>query len=146
MDMNTFTFDGSWNRIKGKLKQKYAQFTDEDLVFAEGKTEELLGRLQAKLGLSEAAVIELLHEMKESTMNLGESVREKISDATARVGEVVADAKAKFAEGAGDACENVREGARTLRKSAEGYVTRKPVTALLTALAVGFVAGMFVRR
>jgi ElaB/YqjD/DUF883 family membrane-anchored ribosome-binding protein len=144
--MNTFTFDASWNRIKGKLKQKYAQFTDDDLVFMEGKGEELLARLQAKLGLSEAAVIEMLHEMKDSATNLGESVREKISDATARVGEVVSDAKAKIAEGAGNACENMREGARALQKSAEGYATRKPVTALLTALAVGFVAGMLVRR
>ena len=38
--------------MKGKLKQKYAQLTDDDLTFAEGKDEELLGRLQQKLGKS----------------------------------------------------------------------------------------------
>jgi len=37
-------------RSKGKLKQKYGQLTDEDLAFAEGKDDELLGRLQKKLG------------------------------------------------------------------------------------------------
>ena len=36
--------------MKGKLKQKYAQLTDDDLTFAEGKDEELLGRLQQRLG------------------------------------------------------------------------------------------------
>ena len=36
--------------MKGKLKQKYAQLTDDDLTFAEGKDDELLGRLQQKLG------------------------------------------------------------------------------------------------
>jgi uncharacterized protein YjbJ (UPF0337 family) len=41
---------GSWNEIKGKLKQKYAQLTDDDLTFAEGKDDELLGRLQQRLG------------------------------------------------------------------------------------------------
>jgi uncharacterized protein YjbJ (UPF0337 family) len=41
---------GSWNEIKGKLKQKYGQLTDDDLAFAEGKEDELLGRLQKKLG------------------------------------------------------------------------------------------------
>jgi uncharacterized protein YjbJ (UPF0337 family) len=41
---------GHWNEIKGKLKQKYGQLTDDDLTFAEGKEEELLGRLQKKLG------------------------------------------------------------------------------------------------
>jgi uncharacterized protein YjbJ (UPF0337 family) len=41
---------GNWNEIKGKLKQKYGQLTDDDLVFAEGKEDELLGRLQKRLG------------------------------------------------------------------------------------------------
>jgi uncharacterized protein YjbJ (UPF0337 family) len=41
---------GNWNEIKGKLKQKYGQLTDEDLTFAEGKEDELLGRLQKRLG------------------------------------------------------------------------------------------------
>ena len=44
---------GSWNEIKGKLKQKYGQLTDDDLTFAEGKEDELLGRLQKRLGRTE---------------------------------------------------------------------------------------------
>jgi uncharacterized protein YjbJ (UPF0337 family) len=43
---------GSWNEVKGKLKQKYGQLTDDDLSFAEGKEDELLGRLQRRLGKS----------------------------------------------------------------------------------------------
>jgi uncharacterized protein YjbJ (UPF0337 family) len=43
---------GAWNEVKGKLKQKYSQLTDDDLSFAEGKEEELLGRLQQRLGKS----------------------------------------------------------------------------------------------
>ena len=41
---------GNWNEVKGKLKQKYGQLTDDDLAFAEGKEDELLGRLQKRLG------------------------------------------------------------------------------------------------
>jgi uncharacterized protein YjbJ (UPF0337 family) len=41
---------GNWNEVKGKLKQKYGQLTDDDLMFAEGKEDELLGRLQKRLG------------------------------------------------------------------------------------------------
>lgn len=41
---------GSWNEVKGKLKQKYGQLTDDDLAFADGKEDELLGRLQKRLG------------------------------------------------------------------------------------------------
>jgi uncharacterized protein YjbJ (UPF0337 family) len=48
--MTKLQFKGSWNEAKGKLKQKYAQLTDDDLTFAEGKDDELLGRLEKKLG------------------------------------------------------------------------------------------------
>jgi uncharacterized protein YjbJ (UPF0337 family) len=48
--MNKLKMKGSWNEIKGKLKQSYGNLTDDDLVFAEGKDDELLGRLQKKLG------------------------------------------------------------------------------------------------
>jgi uncharacterized protein YjbJ (UPF0337 family) len=47
---------GNWNEIKGKLKQKYGQLTDDDLTFAEGKEDEMLGRLQKRLGKSKEDV------------------------------------------------------------------------------------------
>lgn len=48
--MNTLKLKGTWNEAKGKLKQKYGELTDDDLVFAEGKEDELVGRLQKRLG------------------------------------------------------------------------------------------------
>ena len=51
-DMTKLQLKGSWNEVKGRLKQKYADLTDDDLTFAEGKDDELLGRLQQKLGRS----------------------------------------------------------------------------------------------
>jgi uncharacterized protein YjbJ (UPF0337 family) len=48
--MNKLGIKGNWNEIKGKLKQKYADLTDDDLMFAEGKEDELYGRLQKRLG------------------------------------------------------------------------------------------------
>jgi len=50
--MSAFTdkLKGQWNEVKGKLKQKYADLTDDDLLYVEGKEDELLGRLQQKLG------------------------------------------------------------------------------------------------
>ncbi len=41
---------GNWNELKGKLKQEYSKLTDNDLMYAEGKEDELLGRLQKGLG------------------------------------------------------------------------------------------------
>jgi uncharacterized protein YjbJ (UPF0337 family) len=48
--MNKLKMKGAWNEVKGKLKQKYGDLTDNDLAFAAGKEDELLGRLQTKLG------------------------------------------------------------------------------------------------
>lgn len=55
--MNKLQFKGTWNEIKGKLKQKYAQLTDDDLTFLEGKEDELLGRLQTRLGKTKEDVV-----------------------------------------------------------------------------------------
>ncbi|MDO8723332.1 MAG: CsbD family protein [Syntrophales bacterium] len=48
--MNKLTFNGTWNEVQGKLKKAYADLTDDDLLYAEGKQDELLGRLEKKLG------------------------------------------------------------------------------------------------
>jgi uncharacterized protein YjbJ (UPF0337 family) len=58
--MNKLQFKGSWNEVKGKLKQKYAQLTDNDLAYAEGKDDELIGKLQKKLGKSAEEVRQIL--------------------------------------------------------------------------------------
>lgn len=48
--MNDFKIKGNWKEIKGKIKQKYGDLTDDDLAYVEGKEDELLGSLQKKLG------------------------------------------------------------------------------------------------
>ena len=50
--MNTTELKGTWNEQKGKLKQKFAVLTDNDLMFDEGKKDEMFGKLQIKLGKS----------------------------------------------------------------------------------------------
>jgi uncharacterized protein YjbJ (UPF0337 family) len=47
---------GNWNQIKGKLKQKYGDLTDNDLIYVEGKEDELIGKIQQKTGESKEEV------------------------------------------------------------------------------------------
>jgi len=61
--MTKLEMKGSWNEVKGKLKQKYADLTDDDLTFAEGKDDELLGRLQKKLGRTKEDIRKELAEI-----------------------------------------------------------------------------------
>jgi uncharacterized protein YjbJ (UPF0337 family) len=61
--MTTLEFRSHWNVIKGKLKQKYADLTDDDLMYVEGREEELLGRLQRKLCRTEEELWEEIEKM-----------------------------------------------------------------------------------
>jgi uncharacterized protein YjbJ (UPF0337 family) len=61
--VNKLQIKGSWNELKGKLKQQYGNLTDDDLVFSEGKEDELLGRLQKKLGKSKDEVRQMIEKL-----------------------------------------------------------------------------------
>ncbi len=60
--MNTTELKGNWNEQKGKLKQKFAELTDNDLMFKEGKKDEMLGKLQIKLGKTKEELRKLIGE------------------------------------------------------------------------------------
>ena len=60
--MNTELIKGNWEKVKGNLKQKYAQLTDNDLMYVKGKEEELVGKIQQRLGITKEAVELLIKE------------------------------------------------------------------------------------
>jgi uncharacterized protein YjbJ (UPF0337 family) len=54
---------GNWNVIKGKLKQQYGDLTDDDLSYEEGKEDELLGRIQRRIGKSKEEVKNMIDRL-----------------------------------------------------------------------------------
>ncbi len=50
--------DGNWNILKGKLKEKYGDVTDNDLVKSEGEEDQVIGMLQEKLGKTKIEIID----------------------------------------------------------------------------------------
>ncbi len=62
--MDGLYLKGNWNVIKGKLKQKYSQLTDNDLSYVEGKEDEMIGRLQQKLGKTRAEFVSEIEDLK----------------------------------------------------------------------------------
>jgi uncharacterized protein YjbJ (UPF0337 family) len=51
---------GNWNELKGKLKQKFASLTDDDLMYEEGKEDEMYGKLQIKLSKTKEELREII--------------------------------------------------------------------------------------
>lgn len=162
--MTTFAFDSSWNQIKGKLRQQYGQLTDDDVQFVEGKGEEVLGRLQSKLGMGAGEIDGMLGKLKAEVAESGSTVRGRIDSAKAAASHLADDLKGKAAEvvddlkhaasaragefkgQAGEAYDHARQRARTLHEDAEEYVRQQPRESLFTAVAVGFVLGLLLRR
>lgn len=60
---NLTEIKGNWNETKGKLKQKFAMLTENDMLFVEGKQDELLGRLQVKLGKTKEEIQKIISEL-----------------------------------------------------------------------------------
>lgn len=58
--MNKQEVKGMWDQQKGKLKQMFANLTDDDLMFAEGKKDEMLGKLEIKLGKPKAELDKIM--------------------------------------------------------------------------------------
>jgi uncharacterized protein YjbJ (UPF0337 family) len=58
--MNTIEIKGNWNEQKGKLKMKFAALLDNDLLFEEGKKDEMFGRLEIKLGKTKEELLKII--------------------------------------------------------------------------------------
>lgn len=63
MNSNELKLKGNWNELKGKMKQHYAQLTDDDLTYEDGKDDELLGRIQQRIGKTKDQVIEWIQSL-----------------------------------------------------------------------------------
>lgn len=61
--MNTTEFKGNWEEQKGKLKQKFSTITDNDLLYLEGKKDEMIGKLQIKLGKTREEIEKLMKSL-----------------------------------------------------------------------------------
>lgn len=61
--MDKLELKGNWNELKGKLKQNYGNLTDDDLTYVEGQEDELLGKLQKKIGKSREEIIKELKSL-----------------------------------------------------------------------------------
>ena len=155
--MKHFSIDRHWDAIKGQLKERYSQLTEHDLAYVEGKGEELLAHLRAKLHLSAKHLDEVLAELYEAAggtlehmkAKLGEfadNAREKAGEVTDALKEKAAAVGEEVKAQAAAAYDNARKRAGTMLEDGCEYVRQNPRQSLLAALCVGFVAGLMIRR
>lgn len=133
--MKHFTFDHHWDAIKARLKQRYAQLTDDDLAFVEGKGEELLAIIRQKVGASVEDLRALLGELHDEAAEQWQHMKTK-------AGELADETAAQAAT----VCEQAQESFCTVCERGEDFVRQHPRKSLVGALCVGLVAGLLLRR
>ncbi len=155
--MTNSQLESTWGALKGKLKQRYGQLTDDDLTFTEGKAEELLSRLQGKLGISRVELNSALDDLASATHGKLDEVRAKAAEFSeqvrAKASDVVDDLKHRAANIGEDAKVQGAAAYREARVRANGawedgedYVRKNPRQSVLLAVAAGFVVGLSLFR
>jgi len=142
--VNTQVLQGQWNQVRGQLKKKWGQLTDDDLKFANGNLDQLIGRIQHKTGEAREAVEGFLDEVTAH----GASA---ISQAAETAGQYARQAAAVASDGLNRVGEQAREGYNRISGEFErGYevsrdfVRHNPARSVGTAFGVGVLLGVVV--
>jgi uncharacterized protein YjbJ (UPF0337 family) len=131
--VNAQVLQGQWNQVRGELKKKWGQLTEDDLRFTNGNIDQLIGRIQSKTGEARDAIEKFLNE------------------ATAQGGSMVAQATEQVGQYARYASDQMREGYNRISDQfGRGYeysqdvIRENPGRSIATAFGVGVLLGVVV--
>ncbi len=124
---------GSWNELKGQIRRKWGQLTEDELEEAKGNVDQLVGRIQQKTGRTRAEIEGFLSEAYSSSMGTMQKVRDKAAEVTSRAGEMLQQQYEHVSDRLGEGYE-----------SAQALVRNRPAESVGIAFAAGVVFGMLI--
>jgi len=131
--VNTQVLQGQWNQVRGQLKKKWGQLTEDDLKFANGNLDQLVGRIQHKTGEAREAIESFLDEM------------------TSQGASAVSQAADSVKNYAGYASDQMRDGYNRISdqlgrryEASQDLIRENPARTVATAFGVGIVLGVVV--
>lgn len=127
MTINEQTLKGNWNEMRGKIREKWSQLTDNDLGEFQGNVDQLVGRIQQRTGVARASIEEFLGDISANASTM-----------MGRMGQAVQEIPESVQHAAGHVQHAVSDAA----VSAEDYVRNHPGQAVAIAFGVGVVAGL----
>ena len=127
--INAQELQGQWNRIRGQVKERWGQLTDDDLQIQGGNVDQLIGRIQQKTGEGREAIEKFLGDLSSRTSGLAETARTYAAQAGSRLRE----GYEQFGDMAGRRYE-----------MAEDLVRHNPAQSVAAAFGFGLVLGVVV--
>jgi uncharacterized protein YjbJ (UPF0337 family) len=131
--VNAQVLQGQWNQVRGELKKKWGQLTDDDLKFSGGNLDQLIGRIQQKTGEGR------------------EAIEHYLTDLTAQGASMVAQATETAGQYARYAGDQMREGYNRISDQfgrsyevSQDYIRDQPVRSVATAFGIGVLFGVVV--
>jgi len=136
--INTQELQGQWNTLRGKVKEKWGNLTDDDLQVHGGNFDQLIGRIQEKTGESREAIEHFLTDLT----SRGAST---ISKAVESVGQYVQETGGNLREQFGDVAGRVQQGYEQSRQMVRAHPTQSFAAAMGVGLILGVVVGLAIR-
>jgi uncharacterized protein YjbJ (UPF0337 family) len=133
MAINAQELQGQWNQVKGKVKEKWGQLTDDDVNIGSGNLDTIIGKIQSRTGEARDAIEKFFGSLTSGTASAVSGAAEKARD---------------FAAGAGDRLKDsyghVSEFAHERYEQAEDIVRHRPAQSIAAAFGLGLVVGLVV--
>jgi uncharacterized protein YjbJ (UPF0337 family) len=129
--MNQQILEGDWNEIKGQLRQRWGQLTDDDLPQIRGDAEQIIGAIQRKTGEAREEIAHYLHELSGRAASATDTATKTISDQAQHASETVGQL-------ATQAADHVRTGYH----EAERFVRDRPGASLAVCFGAGLITGV----
>jgi uncharacterized protein YjbJ (UPF0337 family) len=131
--MNQQTLKGQWNVIKGRVREKWGQLTDDEVTRTEGNMEQLIGLIQRKTGETRSKIENSLDEISQQ----GSAFVNRLTESAQ---ELAADA----AQGVQQAAQHVYEAAQSGFEETQQLIRRRPMEALSVCFGIGLLSGVIV--
>src|SRR5208337_1312455 len=131
--VNTQELQGSWNRLKGQVKEKWGTLTDDDLQIHGGNVDQVVGKIQQKTGETREAIEEFLNNLTTRSASAFSQAAETAGQYAQRAGHQIVDKFQRVADHVGDGYEQVE---RALRHN--------PTQSVAASFGVGLALGVLV--
>ena len=152
---NAQTLQGNWNEIKGKLRSKWGQLTNDDVSMFNGNVDQLVGTIQRKTGEARHVIEQFLDSFGSGSSSMvgqaAETVKEYASQATNRISEYANEAGHYASDFASHAGERIAQGteqagryAKEGYKQAESVVRHNPAESVAVCFGAGVLVGLMV--